>query len=113
MTYGGKGVATSFGVFMALMPLPTGIIAAIAVAIMATTGYVAIGSCVGATLLPIVGYFMASPWYLWITLPLALFINLRHLGNWSRLFAGKEPKIWDKAKLKVDEGARGQGEEAT
>jgi len=57
---GGKGIATSAGVFIALMPIATLIVIGIWVAITFITRYVAIGSVVAAIALPLVTF-----WGMW------------------------------------------------
>ncbi len=107
MAVGGKGIATSLGVFTALMPLVTPGCFGVGVAILLTTGYMAVASCIGVTLLPILAWLLGEPpLHIWITALLAVVLDLRHMGNARRLFAGREPKIWDKAKVQEqrDEG---------
>ena len=106
LSLGGKGVATSIGVFMALMPLPVLICIVSGLAFIYLTGYVAIASCLFTSLLPFLGWlFGYSPEYIVVTAVLALVIDLRHIGNIKRFFRGVEPRIWDKAKAPaVDHG---------
>lgn len=106
MTLGGKGIATSLGVFAGLMPWPTAICFVVGVTIIGTTGYVALASCLGATALPILAWlFHYNIEFIVTTAILAVVIDMRHLGNIKRLLKGVEPKVWDKAKIPdVDHG---------
>ena len=106
MTFGGKGIATSLGVFTAVMPLATLLCFVCGMTFLATTGYMAIASCLGIALLPLFGWLLhgdQSMVYVWVPLVLAVTLNLRHIGNYRRLVKGVEPKIWDRAKAKQRE----------
>lgn len=111
MGIGGKGVATSLGVFTALMPFPILICVAVGLTYIWLYGYVAIASCMCATALPFLAFmFNYSPEYIVVTALLAVVIDLRHLGNIRRFLRGVEPKIWEKKTAPaVDEGVGGKG----
>ncbi|MFB6344156.1 MAG: glycerol-3-phosphate 1-O-acyltransferase PlsY [bacterium] len=89
---GGKGVATSAGVFAVLLPLPlavglTGFFLAVGI-----TRYMSVGSLIGALLLPGYGtylYGFTHPTVLgaWV---LAFVVYWRHRGNIRRLLNGEE-----------------------
>ena len=89
---GGKGVATAFGVVLALEPL----LALIGLGIMAvtvlTTKSVSAGSVITAAALPFVGNLI-NPDHLWWTLIMAVIILYKHSSNISRLMKGEEPPL--------------------
>ena len=91
---GGKGVATGLGVIAALMPEVTLIVFAVWFAIVYFTGYVSLGSIVGAALVPILTLFFGLHTELLILgLIAAVFIIYRHKSNIERLLKGTESKI--------------------
>ena len=91
---GGKGVATGLGVIAALMPMVTLIVFAVWFAIVYFTGYVSLGSIVGAALVPILTLFFGlHTEFLILGLIAAVFIIYRHKSNIERLLKGTESKI--------------------
>lgn len=96
---GGKGVATSAGVLLALAPLAVLIGFIIWAALVFTTGYVSLGSVVAAAILPIVIYLQygASP-TLWLSVPLSVFVIVKHKANMVRLLRGEEHSFKKKKK---------------
>jgi glycerol-3-phosphate acyltransferase PlsY len=95
---GGKGVATGAGGFLAIFPV--GMLIAIAVwcATAFATRYVSLSSMLGAVSLPITAIIMhRSTVLVSVTAVIALFVIFRHRANISRLFAGTESKIGQKA----------------
>ena len=91
---GGKGVATGLGVIAALMPMVTLIVFAVWFAIVYFTGYVSLGSIVGAALVPILTLlFGLHTEFLILGLIAAVFIIYRHKSNIERLLNGTESKI--------------------
>ncbi len=96
---GGKGVATSAGVFIALLPMAIVLCIAVFIIIVAITRYVSLGSIVAA--LTLFGYELISNirndfqhlWLLLFVTILVLMIILRHTANIKRLIAGTENKI--------------------
>lgn len=88
---GGKGVATSAGVLLALAPLAVLVGLVIWSALVFTTGYVSLGSIVAAFVLPFVIYFThgVSP-ILALASALALFVIFAHRTNIKRLLRGEE-----------------------
>jgi acyl phosphate:glycerol-3-phosphate acyltransferase len=91
---GGKGVATAFGVFLALAPW--GALAALGVfaVVFALTRYVSLGSVLGAGAFPIFGVLIPhAPRTVWATAVLFLapaIVILKHHANIGRLLSGKE-----------------------
>ncbi len=96
---GGKGVATSLGVFLGLMPLPSVIALTIWIAIFKMSGYVSLASIVAAVLLPAIAIGMQfTSWkYGWPVCGFAvvagLLIIARHRSNIARLRAGTENRF--------------------
>ena len=91
---GGKGVATGLGVIAALMPEVPLIVFAVWFAIVYFTGYVSLGSIVGAALVPILTLFFGlHTEFLILGLIAAVFIIYRHKSNIERLLNGTESKI--------------------
>ena len=91
---GGKGVATGLGVIAAIMPMVTLIVFAVWFAIVYFTGYVSLGSIVGAALVPILTLFFGlHTEFLILGLIAAVFIIYRHKSNIERLLNGTESKI--------------------
>ncbi|MCE5228283.1 glycerol-3-phosphate 1-O-acyltransferase PlsY [bacterium] len=97
---GGKGVATSLGVMLAIAPVPMlgGLI--VALGLIWWTGYVSVGSIAGASLLPVLMLVMnlrsSSPDWVtqWVTVVLAAIIIYKHRANIARLRAGTENSIF-------------------
>lgn len=95
---GGKGVATSTGVFAALMPLPTlAAVTAFAV-VFAATRYVSLGSLLGVWTLTVASFMVSAPRPLaWASAAIALFVMWTHRSNIHRLLKRKENRIeWRK-----------------
>jgi glycerol-3-phosphate acyltransferase PlsY len=96
---GGKGVATSAGVLLALAPLAMLAGLALWVLLVAATGYVSLASISAAILVPIVVALLEGPGpLLWLTLGLAAFVVYAHRGNIRRLLAGTEHRFGRHAK---------------
>lgn len=97
---GGKGIATTAGVIIGLMPISSGIIFVSFVVMSLATRIISVGSLfatlvfVGATL---VG---RQPWpYIVCSSCAAVMIFYAHRGNIKRLFKGQEPRLvlpWEK-----------------
>lgn len=94
---GGKGIATTIGVMATLSFLPTLIAGLSAIAIIAVTRYVSLGSLLLTALLPILIWSMNQPdEILWASLLLCLFAFIRHRTNIVKLLKGKENKLGSK-----------------
>jgi len=96
---GGKGVATSAGVMLGLAPAAVGICMLIWVILVRTTGYVSLGSMLGAVALPI-GLYVLHPDRRELVLPsvaLAALIVLLHRANIRRLLSGTENRFGRRA----------------
>ena len=101
---GGKGVATSAGVFAALLPVPTAIAFASFVVCVALWGRISIGSIVACIVLPICSFFIGKhplAVNLMVTAIGALVIY-KHVPNIKRLLQQKELKFEDGAKKRKE-----------
>jgi glycerol-3-phosphate acyltransferase PlsY len=88
---GGKGVATSAGVFLALAPVAVLISLALWAAIVFTTGYVSLGSIVAAIVVPVAVFFTVGVGpVLWLAIGLGTFVIFAHRANLRRLLRGQE-----------------------
>ncbi len=88
---GGKGVATSAGVFWALLPLPTAAAFAAFGLGVAISKHISIGSLAGAVVLGPVALLTNAPSDRSIlALGLGLLIVIRHIPNIKRLWRGEE-----------------------
>lgn len=91
---GGKGVATGFGVFLALSVYPALLGAAAFVLLYALTRISSLGSLAGATVvLPALWYFGADVAYLAVSGFMWVLIVVKHRGNIERLLRREERKI--------------------
>ncbi len=93
---GGKGVATSAGVFGAILPLPTlvaflGFIIAVAI-----SGHISIGSICAGIILPILSFWLGYPlpFSIMVTIVSAL-ILYKHIPNMKRILSRKELPFQD------------------
>lgn len=92
---GGKGVATAAGVFLALAPVQTALTLIVFAVVLLSSGYVSLGSLIGATLLPIliaVTLGPRSPVFT-ISVLVGLFVYWTHRGNIGRLRRGEEHRF--------------------
>lgn len=96
---GGKGIATAFGVVLALAPLLGLIEAAIALVFMLLSKRVSVGSLAGAIVLPFAGYYF-DPDFLPVMVIMAIIVIFKHRANIKRLLKGEEPKANFKKKEK-------------
>jgi glycerol-3-phosphate acyltransferase PlsY len=92
--HGGKGVSTTLGAFMPLLPGPL-LVAFVVFAIsVAWRRQVSLGSMAAATCLPIAALIWGAPTaYVLYALSAAALIWFRHAENLKRLLAGTEPTI--------------------
>ena len=96
---GGKGVATSAGVFIALVPVPVALAFFVFVFTVWLSKFVSLGSILAALTL-FVSELIINIWisfaeleFLIFTFIIALFIIIRHKANIQRLIDGNENKI--------------------
>ncbi len=98
---GGKGVATSAGVFLALTPIPFFITLAVFLVILFSSRYMSLASILGAVTLAVSCYglffldstFAPNKVTLGFVFIAALLVIIRHTGNMKRLLAGTENKF--------------------
>ncbi len=91
---GGKGVATSAGVFMALAPWAVLIAALVWLVVVVLTRTVSLGSLLAAVVLPLAVYATGEPRIeLWLSLGLASFVIYAHRSNIRRLLRGEESRF--------------------
>jgi glycerol-3-phosphate acyltransferase PlsY len=105
---GGKGVATLLGVGMALYPVTVWIVLGVFIAVLLLSGYVSLGSVMGAILFPFIDYFLLhqeSAWLTGLSILVAIFIPITHRKNIRRLLKGEETRFfhWKSAKKRKDE----------
>lgn len=95
---GGKGIATSAGVLVALMPLAF-LVSILGWGIsMAVSRIVSLSSIVSALLLPIgtAWFYRDSEWLVGVSILMMVMAIWRHRANISRLIAGTEPRAGGK-----------------
>lgn len=96
---GGKGVATSLGVIIGMMPLASVIVFAFWGLVFKISRYVSLASLLAALSLPVVVVvFLVTGWmngwaYFYFSLVAALLIIIRHRTNIQRLLAGSENRF--------------------
>jgi glycerol-3-phosphate acyltransferase PlsY len=96
---GGKGVATSGGVLLAVAPLAMLSGFGLWTLVTLATGYVSLASILAAILVPIVVVLHQGPSpLLWLTTGLAAFVVWAHRSNIRRLIEGREPRFGRRAK---------------
>ncbi len=98
---GGKGVATSAGVFLALLPLPSAAALLTFAIVFGITHYVSLGSLSAAVVLPASSFALSEPRALSCTaMAISLFVAWTHRTNIQRLLNGTENRIeWKKKTL--------------
>nr|WP_307775424.1 glycerol-3-phosphate 1-O-acyltransferase PlsY [uncultured Cetobacterium sp.] len=96
---GGKGVATSLGVFLFLMPHVVGVLLIIFICVVAISRYISLGSVICSALLPILAFFLPVrdestriPLVI-ISLIVGVFVIYKHKANIVRLMEGKENRF--------------------
>ncbi len=93
MGSGGKGVATSAGVFLALVPLQATLAVVTFLIFFLSTRHVSVGSMAGALVLLVSMFLTNTPPTLRILgIVAALMILVKHIPNMKRLAKGEEPK---------------------
>lgn len=91
---GGKGVATSIGVFLALEPVAILLALVVFFIVAVFSKYVSLSSICAAISLAISIWFLSDWLYLQIlTLVIVIFIIYKHSGNIKRIIKGTESKI--------------------
>ncbi len=91
---GGKGVATAFGVFLALTPMGAGILVLVFFLVVIFSRMVSLGSLVASVLAPIIFWYSSGSLYLvGLSFLIALFTIARHRDNIQRMISGVEPRF--------------------
>jgi len=91
---GGKGVATTAGIIIAVNPLMGLLLIAFEFSIIFITRYVSLASILSAFAFPILSYlFGMEKNFIFLSVFLALFVIYRHRANLKRLLNGNEKKI--------------------
>jgi glycerol-3-phosphate acyltransferase PlsY len=97
---GGKGVATTLGVFIPLLPGPLLIAFVVWAACVGFRRQVSLGSLAAAAFLPVAAWLWGSPApYTLYALIAAALIWYRHRENIARLLTGTEPTIGQRLRL--------------
>jgi glycerol-3-phosphate acyltransferase PlsY len=94
---GGKGIATTAGVYLALAPWALLIALAVFILTVLITRYVSVGSIVAAAVLPVAVSFTEENFLLRVaTIALSLLAIYKHKSNIKRLMAGTESRFGKK-----------------
>lgn len=96
---GGKGVATSTGVFLALMPAALGVAIVIWGLVWLILRYVSLASIVAAASFPLLAcfFYRGKIWFISAAFVMGALIIIRHWSNIQRLWNGTERKWGSKA----------------
>lgn len=99
---GGKCVATSAAVLMAIFPLPTLIATLLVIALMFLTRLVSLGTILGFTAFTVSTYFLPvpHPFVPYFATLVTAFVILRHWQNIIRLLHGEEKRLTIHSKKK-------------
>ena len=93
---GGKGVATTFGVLLALHPLLTLTCAGIFLIVLLASGYVSLGSMIAVAMFPILLVTLFRSPSIWLTVfsvIVAAAVIITHTKNIKRLLQGEEKRF--------------------
>jgi acyl phosphate:glycerol-3-phosphate acyltransferase len=91
---GGRGVATSLGIWLILAPIPVTIAAIVFAVAIAATRIVSLGSIGAAVaIIPAVILWGCPRAYVLLAIGISGLVLLRHRSNIERLLAGEEPHI--------------------
>lgn len=102
---GGKGVASTAGVFLALDPISFIAALFLFIIVVAFSKYVSLGSIFASLFLLVTQYMIfdkSNPYIFYFTLLISLFIIYKHKSNIVRLIKGNENKISFKKKTNGD-----------
>ncbi len=96
---GGKGVATTFGVFLPIVPYAVLGDVAFWILVVIFWRYSSLGSIVAMATLPVLVYFFYAPHHappdhvLWGTILVSVLVLWKHRANMRRLIAGEESRL--------------------
>jgi len=96
---GGKGIATTMGVALAVKPIIALICISIGASILYKYKYVSLASIIAISLFPFILYIYGLNYFLF-GLILALLAIYKHRENIKRLLAGNESKIGEKSRVR-------------
>jgi glycerol-3-phosphate acyltransferase PlsY len=94
---GGRGVATSFGLWVGLAAIPAAIVAGVFLVIVALSRIVSLAS-IGAAIaiVPVVAATRCPRPYILLAIAVSGLVLLRHRANIDRLIAGDEPHLGER-----------------
>lgn len=91
---GGKGIATSLGVLIALLPLASAIVLSFWILVFLATRFVSLASILAAAALPVVVWIVSGRGTLfWFSLLIGFLAIARHRENIARLINGTESRF--------------------
>jgi len=94
---GGRGVATSLGIWIVLAPIPVAIAGTVFVALIAVSRIVSLASMGAAVaLVPATAALGCPRPYVILAIAISGLVLWRHRANIARLIAGEEPQIGDR-----------------
>lgn len=95
---GGKGIATSSGVALALLPVALGVSLAVWMVVLAITRYVSVASIAAAFVLPFAAWWpsRSSPRMIIIAVMMGALAIYKHRSNMQRLMNGTENRLGKK-----------------
>ncbi len=95
---GGKGIATSYGVLLALSPVAGLVAAAVWIAVILATRYASLASLLGVLSVPVAMRLRSEPAvHLAFGVAIVVFAFYRHRANIGRLLRGQELRITGRA----------------
>jgi glycerol-3-phosphate acyltransferase PlsY len=98
---GGKGIATTAGVYLALSPEALGIALAVFILAILLTRYVSVGSIAAAIALPTAVWILQPDFcFGMVTTALGALAIYKHKSNIQRLMAGTENRLGNKKDIK-------------
>ncbi len=99
---GGKAVATSFGIFVWLAPIPIAIAFGVWTATVLVSRYVSLGSMIGTlVIIWAIVYFVEAPfgdnmYITFLAIAVAVLVIAKHQSNIKRIISGNEKKVFSK-----------------
>jgi len=91
---GGRGVATSFGIWIVLAPIPVTVAAIVFLVALAASRIASLASISAAiVIVPAIAVASRPRPYILLAIGISALVLLRHRENINRLIAGEEPRI--------------------
>ena len=91
---GGRGVATSFGIWIVLAPIPVTVAAIVFLVALAASRIASLASISAAiVIVPAIAVASRPRLYILLAIGISALVLLRHRENINRLIAGEEPRI--------------------